>query len=150
LFVVDADREVFLDRLGAICHRFELGLLSYVLMGSHYHALVRIHDARFSDALQRLHTDYARWHNRRHGRAAHLLRTHAMSIEIKSDRQLLAASRYLALNPVTAGLVANPFDWRWSSARAHGGLEKPRIPLSEIDLRAAFGDAGDWRERYRA
>ena len=149
LFVVDADREDFLDRLAAICDRYELALLAYVLMGSHYHALVRIHDARFSVALQRLHTGYARWHNRRHGRSAHLFRAHAMTREITSDRQLIAAARYLALNPVSAGLVTNPFDWRWSSASAHAGLERPHIPLSETDLRAAFGDGRDWRERYR-
>jgi REP element-mobilizing transposase RayT len=150
LFVGDSDREDFLDRLAAICERFELGLLSYVLMGSHYHALVRIRDARLPIALQRLHTEYARWYNRRHNRSAHLFRAHAMTREITSDRQLVAACRYLALNPVAASLVESPFDWPWSSARAHAGLEKPRVPLSETDLRAAFGDANDWRDRYRA
>jgi len=150
LFVIDSDRQEFLGRLAATCERFELELLSYVLMGSHYHALVRIRDARFPTALQRLHTGYARWHNRRHSRSAHLFRAHAMTREITSDVQLIAASRYLALNPVAAGLVANPFEWPWSSARAHAGLEEPGIPLSETDLRAAFGDTDGWRERYRA
>lgn len=150
LFVVDSDREDFLDRLAAICDRFELALLSYVLMGTHYHAVIRIRDARLPIALQRLHTGYARWHNRRHSRSAHLFRAHAMTREITSDMHLVAACRYLALNPVAAGLVASPFEWPWSSARAHAGLEKPRIPLSETDLGAAFGDAIDWRERYRA
>jgi hypothetical protein len=73
-----------------------------------------------------------------------------MTREIASDRQLVAACRYLALNPVAAGLVASPFDWPWSSARAHAGLERSRIPLSETDLRVVFGDSKDWRERYRA
>jgi putative transposase len=150
LFVIDADREDFLDRLAATCDRFELGLLSYVLMSSHYHALVRIPDARLSVALQRLHTEYSRRHNRRHERSAHLFRAHAMTTEITSDRHLVAACRYLALNPVAAGLVESPFDWPWSSARAHAGLETPRIPLSETDLRFAFGDASDWRDHYRA
>jgi putative transposase len=150
LFVVDSDREDFLNRLAAICERFELALLSYVLMGTHYHAVIRIRDARLPIALQRLHTGYARWHNRRHGRSAHLFRAHAMTREITSDMHLVAACRYLALNPVAAGLVASPFEWPWSSARAHAGLERPRIPLSETDLRAAFDDAIDWRERYRA
>ena len=94
-------------RPSAIWQRFELALLSYVLLGSHYHALVRIADARLSQALQRLHTGYSRWHNRRHARSAHLF-------------------------------------------RAHAGLERPRIPLAESDLGAAFGDADNWRERYRA
>jgi len=149
LFVGDRDREDFLDRLATTCERFELSLLSYVLMGSHYHALLRIPDARLSRALQRLHTEYSRWHNRRQGRSAHLFRAHAMTREIESDAQLVAACRYLALNPVEAGVVEDPLDWPWSSARAHAGLERPHIPLAEDDLRAAFGDDNDWRKRYR-
>jgi putative transposase len=150
LFVTDRDRQDFLERLAAICERFELALLSYVLLGNHYHALVRIPDPRLSRALQRLHTEYSRWHNRRHGRSAHLFCAHALTREITSDRQLVAACRYLAVNPVEAGLVDDPLDWPWSSARAHAGLERPRIPLAESDLRAAFGGDGSWRERYRA
>jgi putative transposase len=150
LFVHDADREDFLDRLAAIWQRFELSLLSYVLLGSHYHALVRIADARLSQALQQLHTGYSHWHNRRHARGAHLFRAHALTREIGSDAHLVAACRYLALNPVEAGLVDDPLDWPWSSARAHAGLERPRIPLVEGDLRAAFGDTDNWRKRYRA
>ena len=150
LFVSDRDREDFLDRLATTCERFELSLLSYVLMGSHYHALLRIPDARLSRALQRLHTEYSRWHNRRQGRSAHLFRAHAMTREIESDAQLVAAYRYLALNPVEAGLVENPLDWPWSSARAHAGLEQPQIPLAEGALRAAFGDDNNWRKRYSA
>ena len=149
LFLRDEDREEFLERLAAIWAYFELALLSYVLMGSHYHAVVRIPDARLSQALQHLHTDYSRWHNRRHGRSAHLFRAHALTRRITSDRQLIAACRYLARNPVLAGLVTDPLEWPWSSARAHAGLERPRIPLAESDLRAAFGDTDDWRERYR-
>ena len=150
LFVTDVDRWDFLDRLAAVCERFEFGPLSYVLLGTHYHVLIRIPDARLSRALQRLHTEYSRWHNRRHGRSAHLFRAHAMTREIASDKQLVAACRYLALNPVEAGPAADPFDWPWSSARAHAGLEHSPIPLAEGDLQAAFGDADNWRERYRA
>jgi REP element-mobilizing transposase RayT len=148
LFVTDMDREDFLERLALVCERFELALLSYVLLGNHYHALLRIADARLSRALQRLHTEYSRHHNRRHRRSAHLFRAHAYTGEIESDEQLLAACRYLARNPVDAGLVDDPLDWPWSSARAHAGLERPRIPLAEDDLFAAFGATDSWRIRY--
>jgi REP element-mobilizing transposase RayT len=67
LFLRDEDCDEFLERLAAICAYFDLALLSYVLMGSHYHALVRIPDARLSQALQHLHSEYSRWHNRRQG-----------------------------------------------------------------------------------
>jgi putative transposase len=148
LFLGNEDREDFLARLSAICERFELTLLSYVLMGSHYHTLLRIPDARLSVALQRLHTEYSRVQNRRHGRSSHLFRAHPDTREITSDRHLIAAARYLARNPVEAGLVTDPLDWPWSSARTHAGLERPNIPLAEGDLRAAFGGRDDWRREY--
>ena len=148
LFLGDDDREDFLDRLGENCERFELALLSYVLMGNHYHALLRVVDGRFSRALQRLHTEYSRWHNRRHGRSAHLLRAHPGIREIESDEQLVAAARYVARNPVKAGLVGDPLAWPWSSAPAHAGVEQARLPLAETDLRNAFGGEG-WRREYR-
>jgi putative transposase len=38
---------------------------------------------------------------------------------VMDEPHLLAAARYVALNPVAAGLVSRPEDWPWSSARAH-------------------------------
>jgi REP element-mobilizing transposase RayT len=149
LFLTEDDREDFLERLTATCDRFELALVSYVLMGNHYHCLLRIPDRRLSQALQRLHTEYSRRHNQRHGRSAHLFRAHPYAGEIGSDEQLIAACRYLARNPVDAALVNDPFDWPWSSARAHAGLERSRVPLAESDLRGAFGAGHAWRNHYR-
>jgi putative transposase len=149
LFLNDRDRADFLERLVLTCERFELSLLSYVLLGTHYHALLRIPDARLSRALQFLHTEYSRHHNRRHRRRAHLFRAHPYSGEVGSDEQLATASRYLARNPVEAGLVGDPLDWPWSSARAHAGLERPGIPLAERPLREALGGGPGWRRRYR-
>jgi len=148
LFLDDEDREDFLKRLAAVCERFELALLSWVLLGSHYHALLRIPDHRLSRALQRLHSGYSRRLNKRRNRGSHLFRAHPSTTLIESDRQLIAASRYLARNPVEAGIVANPLEWPWSSARAHAGLERPKIALAEEDLRAAFGGRDDWRREY--
>lgn len=148
LFLNDVDREDFLDRLALISERFALALVSYVLMGNHYHVVLRIPDARASLALQRLHTDYSRAHNRRHGRKAHLFRAHAMTRLIGSNEDLVGTCGYLARNPVEAGFVQDPLSWRWGSARTHAGLEAPRIPLDETDLRAALGGASSWRWRF--
>lgn len=149
LFLDDGDRRDFLTRLAAACERFELALVSYVLLGNHYHALVRIPDERLSRALQHLHTAYSREHNRRRGRSAHLFRAHPLIREIETAEQLVATARYFAKNPVEAGLADGPLLWRWSSARAHAGLERASIPLDENDLRHAYGDDPGWRTRYR-
>jgi putative transposase len=35
------------------------------------------------------------------------------------NNHLLASARYIERNPVAAGLIENPWDYPWSSARAH-------------------------------
>jgi putative transposase len=54
---------------------------------------------------------------------------------------LHACLRYVELNPVRAGLVERPEQWRWSSARAHLGLGADGI----TDLAAAQVRVDDWR-----
>jgi putative transposase len=148
LFLTDDDRQTFLDRLALACERFELGVLSYVLMGNHYHVILRIPDARVSRALQWIHTGYSRDHNRRYQRSAHLFRAHPLAREIESDEDLVGTCRYIARNPVEANLVADPLNWSWGSVRAHVGLEGPRIPLEETYLRAAFSGSQSWRKSF--
>jgi REP element-mobilizing transposase RayT len=150
LFLSGEDRLEFLKLLATTCERFEVPLISYVLMGNHYHAVVRTPDDRVSEALQFLHTGYSRNHNRRNARSAHLFRAHPFAREIEGNDDFLTVILYLALNPVAAGFVRHPLDWPWSSARAHAGVDASMIPLDELLLRGALDDAPDWRSRYVA
>jgi REP element-mobilizing transposase RayT len=56
LFLDDKERNTFLEQLARTFRRFEIGLVAYTLMGTHYHVVVSIPDARVSAALQQLHT----------------------------------------------------------------------------------------------
>jgi putative transposase len=149
LFDTDASRSMFLDRLAATFATFEIGLVTWTLMGTHYHLVITSPGPGLSPALQRLHSWYSRLHNKARSRSAHLFRAHFFSRQIDSDLDLLGVCRYVARNPVEAALVRNPLDWRWSSARASAGLERPQIPLQEEPLRAALGGVLGWRARYR-
>ena len=39
---------------------------------------------------------------------------------IRNERHFEAAKRYIAMNPVKAGLVDKPKDWPWGSAKQRG------------------------------
>ena len=54
---------------------------------------------------------------------------------------LLAAARYVELNPVRAGLVADAADWPWSSARAHLSGRDDRL----VQVAPLLAMIGDWR-----
>lgn len=149
LFVFDDDRIAFLDRLWKAADRHELGCIAYCLMGTHYHLIVQVPDARISKALQELHGGYARHFNLVHGRTAHLFRHRFFARLVDTDSYLLTVCRYLAHNPVLAGMCGRPADWPWSSHRATAGLVSAGSHLRETALREAFEGGRHWRARYR-
>jgi putative transposase len=72
--------------------------------------------------MQRLNGSYAQWFNREYERTGHLFgdRYHAVLVERESHARELV--RYIARNPVRAGLCKRPEDWPWSSYAATLGL----------------------------
>jgi putative transposase len=149
LFEDAGDRLVFLDRLALVLERLSLSVVSYVLLGNHYHAVLGTPGGRIPAALQQLHSWYSRRINRRHGRSAHLFLAHPFARQIESDEDLLGVCHFIAWNPVEAGLCETPFDWPWSSAPANAGLAKPMLPLDDAPIRAAQGGRDGWRSRHR-
>jgi hypothetical protein len=45
------------------------------------------------------------------------------AIRVDREAYLLEVCRYVEVNPVRANLVVDPIEWRWSSLRAHLGIE---------------------------
>jgi REP element-mobilizing transposase RayT len=49
---MDRDRNVFIDYLRELSERFDKGIIAYVLMGNHYHLLLKTNTANLSKAMQ--------------------------------------------------------------------------------------------------
>jgi putative transposase len=123
VFREPADRRRLIAHLDAIvdCYRWELQ--SYCLMGTHFHLIVHTAEPTLSRGMQHLCGSYAQWFNWKYGRRGHLFGRRFASVHIVTDEHLLEAHRYVALNPVRAGLCERPESWRWGSFRALAGLE---------------------------
>jgi len=61
------------------------------------------------------------------------------------EPHLLAAARYVELNPVRAGLVARPEDWRWSSTAAHLAGKDDALVRVQPMLDLVTTRVADWR-----
>jgi REP-associated tyrosine transposase len=72
--------------------------------------------------MQALNSRYAEKFNRGRGLDGHLFQGRFHMVAVESDWHLLELCRYLALNPVRAGLCADPADWPWGSYKALAGL----------------------------
>lgn len=123
IFEDDADCKAFEALLGEASNRYRMRCQSYCLMGNHYHAVLESSDVNLSDAMHWLNGVFAQRSNRRHQRAGHLLQGRFKSVLVGDDIYLRAVNAYVVLNPVKAGLVADPSAWRWSSYRATVGMQ---------------------------
>lgn len=92
--------------------------ISYIIMPDHYHLLVRLLESILvSQYLSNLENSFSRYFNIRFKRKGPLWQSRFKSVQIKNNEQLLHVSRYIHLNPTTAGLVDKPEDWEFSSYR---------------------------------
>ena len=123
IFVDEVDCARYLDDLGELAAAHGLAVHAYVLMPNHVHLLATPADRdTLSRVMQALGRRYVRQFNDRHRRTGTLWEGRYRSTVVKTDRYLLACMRYIELNPVRAGLVDEPGDYRWSSHPHQLGL----------------------------
>jgi REP element-mobilizing transposase RayT len=134
IFLTDRDRRTFLTRLAAAARRFALRCHAYCLMPNHFHLIVRVNELPLPRAMQQLNSAYAQWFNWRHRRVGHVFQGRYKALLIENGEYFRRVLRYVARNPVRAGLVRHPADWRWSSYRMTAGLQAPDawLALDEV------------------
>jgi REP element-mobilizing transposase RayT len=146
-----ADRIEFLARLERVVECYQWNCRAYCLMGTHFHLIVHTPAPNLSRGLQNLCGPYALWFNWKYSRRGHLFARRFVSAHIETDSHLLEAHRYVALNPVRAGLCEAPGSWPWGSYRAIAGLE-PAPGFLDVDGVLELFDARPdvARETFRA
>ena len=139
VFFSDEDRTTYLALLAEQGGRYGIQFLAWCLMTNHVHLIVvPFHEHSLSKGIGEAHKRYTRSINFCEGTRGYLFQGRFFSCPLEVDR-LLFAVRYVLRNPVRAGLVAEPWDYQWSSARwAMGLMEKDPLvhslgPLAEID-----------------
>lgn len=91
-------------------------------LDTHYHLLLDVDDGVLAGAVHLLNFRYASAYKARYGRRGHVFSERYMSVLVTSDEHLLTVYRYIARNPVEAGICTEPTAWLWSSYRSAIGL----------------------------
>jgi putative transposase len=123
IFRDDRDRVTLRMVLVAALEACDAQLFAYCLMGNHYHLVVHTRQPNLSALMHRVNGSYSAKFNRRHGLVGSVLESRFKAILVDRDNYLLQVCRYVDLNPVRAGMVESPWQWPWSSYRAHTGRE---------------------------
>src|SRR6478736_2160208 len=103
VYLDDVGRVMFFGRLADCVERYDWQVYAYCQMTNHFHMLIRIAEANLAVGMHRLNGWYAQWFNDRYGHVGHLFQSRYSARLIETDDQLLAACRYVVLNPVRAG-----------------------------------------------
>lgn len=130
IFAADGDNGTLVALLADNARKFQVAVHSYVLMPSHFRLLATPSSAvSLPHFMQAVGRSYARYFNQRQGRSGTLWEGRYRSTLIQAEPYLLACMVYMDLDPVRAGLVSVPQDYRWSSHPHHVGLRSDPVVI---------------------
>jgi len=107
IFNDDNDRQLFFDRLSRLLSETGIQCYAWALLSNHFHLLLMPTSTPLSYFMRRLLTGYALLFNRHNKRSGYLFQNRYKSIVCEEEPYLLELVRYIHLNPLRAGMVAN-------------------------------------------
>ena len=139
IFVSDADYLFYQEKLNEACLKFCCDVHAYVLMTNHVHLLLTPHEKKsIGKVMQSLGRYYVQYFNHKYRRTGTLWEGRYKAALIDSERYLLTCYRYIELNPVRAGMVEHPAEYKWSSYQYNAlGEEDRLVTPHELYLRLA-------------
>jgi putative transposase len=115
LFKEDTDYIYMLGLLRSAVEKFQIDILSFCLMPSDIHVLVKLNNNSLSSSMKMVFGTYATYFNKKYSRKGHVFCGAFRQAVCFDDSYVLAASIYIHLNPKRAGLVKDPASFKWSS-----------------------------------
>lgn len=145
VFFSDADYRAYIELICELKEEAAVDVWAYCLLPNHVH-LVVVPDNK--QGLAKLfgvaHHRYAKRINAENDWCGHLWQERFHSF-VMDESHLLAAVRYIELNPVRAGLCRHADQWEWSSVHAHLSGDSDKL----VNVTPMGALVSDWR-RYLA
>ncbi len=125
---------------------YGIAIIAYCLMPNHYHFLVRQEDDVAAGLLlQHVFNGYTKAFNKRYERSGTLFEDRFQAIHVDKESYLIHLCRYIHLNPVKAGLAADPAAWPYSNYLEWIG-ERSGTLVDHQFIRDRFSHVADYRQ----
>ena len=140
VFATEADYRYYIDNIREWKENLKCKVYAYCLMTNHIHLIIDPGDNVENLALfmKRISGRQTRYVNRMENRRGTLWEGRYKSSPIDKDEYFLKCCCYIELNPVRAGIVKKPEEYRWSSYRNQIGVEK----ISWLDIASSYVGLG--------
>jgi putative transposase len=150
-FYAEEDYRFYLEWLAEYAKKAGCQVHAYVLMTNHVHLLLSSIRADGVGALMKgLGQRYVQYVNRQYRRSGTLWEGRYRSCLVQQDAYLLSCQRYIELNPVRAGMVEHPGEYRWSSYGCNGQGQTDPVVVPHLLYLQLGETAAERRRRYRA
>jgi len=142
VFTSKSDYKTYLSLLEKYSKKFGLEIWAYCLMPNHLHLVaVPKNPDSMSGVFHTVGTLYSQYFNHRKNRKGHVWQSMFFSC-VLGETHLYTAVRYVEMNPVKAGIIDNPEDYRWSSAQVHVNRKLDNLLPGESYL---ISEIKDWK-----
>jgi putative transposase len=139
-FYSTQDYQQYLDDLKTSALKYDCRIHAYVLMTNHIHLLITpMIENGISQMMQALGRRYLKYINATCNRTGTLWEGRYKASLIDSDMYLLTCMCYIELNPVRAGMVKHPVEYKWSSYQHNAQVTKADF----IENHPVFSKLGD-------
>lgn len=151
IFKVEEDYEKFIDIVGSYKDKYIFKLYHYALMPNHVHLVLEPVEegGSLAEVMKGINLSYAQYYKKSYRHIGHFWQDRYKSILISRDDYLLACGSYVELNPVRAGIVGSPEDYRWSSYKVYAYGNKESVIDEHPIYKELSTNETARRKRYR-
>jgi len=108
-------RDNFRKLLGEKSRKLKIRLLAYCLMNNHYHLVLQNSSNKLSEFMKELNGHFGIIYSKTTGNKGYVFQGRYKSTLIQEGAYLRMAIAYVLLNPLRAGIVDDPYKYKWSS-----------------------------------
>ena len=151
VFKDEKDYKKYIEILKRYKEKYNFRLYHYVLMRNHVHLVVEPTEegGTLAEIMKGINLSYAQYFKFWYKHIGHFWQDRYKSIIISKDDYLLACGSYVELNPVRAGVVKDPRDYKWSSYNVYAyGKADPLIDVHSV-YKGLSKNERERRRRYR-
>ncbi len=151
VFKDERDYKKYIEILQRYKNRYKFKLYHYVLMRNHVHLILESIErgGTLAEIMKGINLSYAQYYKKRYKHIGHFWQDRYKSIIISKDDYLLACGSYVELNPVRAGIVEDPKDYKWSSYNVYAYGKKDFIADEHSIYKGLSRNEAERRKKYR-
>jgi REP element-mobilizing transposase RayT len=149
IFAQTSDWQRWEEILVNVLEKLEGRIHGYCWMTNHVHMLIQVGTVPLWRLVHRFASPYARYFQRKLSTTGHLFERRHRANLVDTDDYLLQLLYYIHMNPVTADLVPDPTQYRWSSYKAYLGLANTPWLITDFALSMFSDDLTKARRLFR-